>query len=478
MSKQVIDKGKFFKMVGYEPHAKQKEFHSSKARFKVAACGRRAGKTMMTGKDIEPLLMLPDKRVWLVAPTYFLGEKEFRVIWNDMIVKLKMGEDRDIKKSYSLRQGEMFIDFPWGTNLSVRSATNADSLVGDGLDLVVMCEAAKHQRETWDRMIEPALADKRGSAIFTSTPEGQNFFYELWQRGLDDEEPEYESWQYPTWENTVIFPGGYMDSEIQRLKRNMSPDAFDQEIAADFTSFTGKIYKAFMEKTHVRNHEYRPDWPNFISWDFGFVNPQAAVEFQISPQDTVHVWRESYERGMLLKDQIQLMMNRDQPEGYRVDLMFGDSADPAAIEELCVNMGPTIGDPMAKENWREGINLVSRFLKMRGATLLQPGTPGLMVDPKCKNGIREFNNYKAAEGGKDRDPRELAKKNDDHFLDALRYGLMHIFKLGYNVRLGDVIKPGDLKAGLGDSGHFTNSTEDLFPNLNSAGFVTLDGKRF
>lgn len=471
--KQVIDKGKFFDLIGYKPHPRQVEFHRSDARFKVAACGRRAGKTFMTAKDIEPLCMVPDKRIWLVAPTYFLGEKEFRVIWNDMIVKLGFGKDREVKKSYSLRQGEMFIEFPWGTRVEVRSAERKETLVGDGLDLVVMCEAAKHQRETWDRMIEPALADRRGSAIFTSTPEGQNFFYELWQKGHDVDEPDYESWQYPTWENSVIFPGGYADPEIQRLRRNMSNDAFEQEIAADFTSFTGKIYKEFTEKTHVKNHTYNPDWPNYIAWDFGFNAPTAAIEFQISPRDVVHVWREHYLAGMTMDEHFDVMRRREQPPGYKIDLMFGDSADPQAIKDICIKFGPCVGDPLAKENWREGIDMVKTFLKFR-----EPTVPGLQVDPKCKNTIREFNNYKAADGGKDRDPREQAKKCDDHAMDALRYGIMHIFKLGMRVRLSDALDINELTSGIGDSGFFTSNHESLFPTLASSGFVTLDGKTF
>jgi len=206
MAAQVVDKAKFFKMINYQPHARQVEFHKSNARFKVAACGRRAGKTFMTAKDIEPFLFVPGKRIWLVGPTYVLGEKEFRVIWADIMMKLEFAKDPEIRKGYNLKQGDMYIQFPWDTRIEVHSAERKETLVGDGLDLVVMCEAAKHQRETWDRMIEPALSDKRGKAIFTSTPEGQNFFYELWQRGLDDTEPEYESWQYPSWDNSVIFP--------------------------------------------------------------------------------------------------------------------------------------------------------------------------------------------------------------------------------------------------------------------------------
>ncbi len=471
---QVVDKAKFFRLIGYKPHPKQVEFHRSMARFKVAACGRRAGKTYMTAKDIEPLLMVPDKRVWLVAPTYILGEKEFRVIWNDMIVKLEFGKHPEIKKSYSLRQGEMYIQFPWGTSIEVRSADRKDSLVGDGLDLVVMCEAAKHQRETWDRMLEPAISDKRGSAIFTSTPEGQNFFYELWQKGNDNIEIDFESWQYPTWENSVIFPGGYNDPEIQRMKRNMTTESFLQEIAADFTSFTGKIYREFLERVHVVNQEYNPDWPNYIAFDFGFVNPLAAIEFQISPDDTIHVWREHYEKGLTLEEHIDMLKYRDHPKDYKIEMAFGDAADPEAIEKLCRFYAPCVGDPKSKDNWRQGIDLVKKFLKIR-----KTRKPGLYVDPGCRNLIREFNNYKSVPGVKDADPREMAKKSEDHALDALRYGLMHIFELGYRSRLADLISHDELRSGGSDGGLFTNNSMlERYPALTNSGFVSFDGQKF
>jgi len=472
---KVIDKAAYFKEIGYEPHEAQWGFHKSLARFKIAVCGRRFGKTQMTAKDIEPLLLIPGKRVWLVGSTYALGEKEFRVIWQDMMVKLGFGKDNEIRRSYNLQQGSMFIEFPWDTKIEVKSADRKDTLVGDGLDLVVMCEACKHTKDTWERFLQPALSDKRGSAIFTTTPHGQDWVYELWQLGMNEEFPDYESWQYPSWENRIIYPTGADDPEIIRMQKTMSNDWFLQEIGADFTSFSGKIYGEFVEKTHVVKHEYRPDWPNYIAFDFGFVNPLAAIEFQIGPQDTIHIWREHYMPNMTMDDHIFLMQHRIQPPGYKIDLCFGDAADPEAVEKLSREFCPTLADPVSKENWREGVETVKRSLKMR-----ENGVPGLTVDPRCRNTIREFNNYKSQDTGKaDRNPREDAKKNDDHAMDAIRYGLVHIFILGARTRLSDVIDPNTLKPGLSDSGYISgNSFVERFPNLSSSGFVTLGGQRF
>ena len=63
-----VDKWKYFDLIEYKPYRKQREFHQSTARFKVAVAGRRAGKTLMGAREVEPILMMPNKRVWIVGP--------------------------------------------------------------------------------------------------------------------------------------------------------------------------------------------------------------------------------------------------------------------------------------------------------------------------------------------------------------------------------------------------------------------------
>jgi hypothetical protein len=100
-----------------------------------------------------------------------LAEKEFRVVWDDLIVKLALGKDKRIRKAYNKKQGDMYIQFPWGTRLEVRSADHPELLVGEALDGAIISEAAKQKKETWERFIRPSLADRRGWASFPTTPE-------------------------------------------------------------------------------------------------------------------------------------------------------------------------------------------------------------------------------------------------------------------------------------------------------------------
>ncbi len=463
-----MDKATYFKTIGYKPHAKQWLYHRSEARFKVPVCGRRFGKSVMAARDMGAELFLPNRRYWIVGPKYDLAEKEFRVLWNDIMINLNFRNTKGMKGRYNKKQGDMFMEFPWGTVVECRSAQHPDDLVGEGLHGVIMSEAAKHRDDTFERFIRPALADFRGWATFPTTPEGQNWLHTLWQRGHNPKFETYESWRFPSWDNPYLYPGGEFDDEMQLIRdETTDPAFFDQEYGADFTAFAGKVYKDWQESTHVTTVPYDPLLPNYMAFDFGYNSPLAAVEFQITPWDQIRVWREHYKSQMMLEDHLAVMSERKQPPGYKIDLAFGDAADPEACETISRYLAPCMYDDEAKANWRQGVELVMGFLKMRQIdTIDEMGTPleipGMLVDHSCINGIREFNNYKGAPGTHGRNPkspRDLPQKIDDHFLDALRYGLMHLYVLGAQHHLNETMDINDLVllnrvAGIGDGGIF------------------------
>lgn len=465
-----LDKWKYFDQIDYFPHPRQRLFHLSQARFKVPVCGRRFGKTYMGAREVEPLLMQPNKRVWIVGPTYDLGEKEFRIIWTDMLIKLGLGKEKSIKRSYAKKQGDLSIEFPWGTRLEVRSADRPENLVGEGLDYVIMSEAAKHVEDTWSRFIRPALTDRRGLATFSTTPEGQNWIYKLWKMGRDPSFPDFESWQFPSWDNPHIYPLGKDDPEILLTARTTSTEIFKQEYAADFTSFAGKIYTLWDEGTHVKDVKFDPRLPNYIAFDWGYAAPMAAIEFQIDSFQRVRVWREHYKSRMRLRDYLQELKHRSQPDGYRLDLCFGDAADPEAVVTVSEDFHPCYADPRSKSGsqdgsnqsgWREGVELLQGLLKLQetgetdefGAPEYEPW---LTVDHSCISLINEFNNYRIADAQKGKDPTEKTHAKDDHALDALRYGLMHVFKLGATHSLSEVVSMNELTSDVSETGYFTS----------------------
>lgn len=65
----------------------------------------------------------------------------------------------------------MHIQTRWGFDLQCRSARHPESLVGEGLDFVLLAEAGRHRRRTFTEYVRPALSDKRGISIMSGVPE-------------------------------------------------------------------------------------------------------------------------------------------------------------------------------------------------------------------------------------------------------------------------------------------------------------------
>jgi hypothetical protein len=444
-----LDAGRFYKSVGYTPHYGQQQFHAANARFKVLDTGRRWGKSTAGPHDKMPKLFLNKKEPvlgWVVAPTYDLGEKEFRVFWRVLIDQLKIPIDKS-KTFYSVRTKDFRITTAWGASLEVRSAEHPDSLVGEGLDFVIMAEAAKLKLSHWEKYIRPTLSDKRGDAIFVSTPEGFNWFYDLYVRGQSEDSPAWWSIQSPTWDNSIVFPQGRNDSEIIDVEATLSPEVFDQEYGAKFTSFAGRIYSEFDEGYHIiPDYQFNPDWPNFLAFDWGFRNPFVCLNIQVDPSDNIYVWDEYYERNIITPEHGRRLKQLVQ---WRVD---GGYYDPSGVDEVGsilqvfhdtreynnpwlsgISMAP------APNEWKAGVERVKEWLKMEvdintGSVLRRPK---LFVSRECKNTIREFNTYRVKEqgekAGENSDPKDEPRKKDDHAMDALRYFVAGHFGLGSHI---------------------------------------------
>jgi hypothetical protein len=429
---------------------------------------------------------VPDSFNWIVGTSYRIGEKEFRVVWSDY---QKLDLLRYCKKAYSQHQGDMYIRTPWNATVLVVSADNPDSLLGEGLSHVIMSEAAKHNRATWEQYIEPALSDLRGSCDFPSTPQGFNWYHGLYMLGqlhtiappvlvgqvdkdgnaavspehqkLYADAQDYRSWQFPTWENSVRFPGGIDDPEIQRVERTVSPIWFDQEYGAKFTALTGSIYEEWNEKTHViqdDEYEYNPGWTNHLTFDYGFGNPFCALDIQVGiesdGQPAAIVWREYYVSNRSTLDHAYYLRDRQNPEGYTIDSCWGDprGADEAAI------LGQVFRFPASQDvRWKMAVEQIKRMLANKPK-------PKLRVHKSCTNLIRQMGNLHVKEMGKNAkyDLNELSgdgniqHKVDDHAVDALRYFIGPWFVDGAGTSVADIY--GEMYTGSESEDFFTLNT--------------------
>ena len=223
-------------------HPAQRQIHDCGARFRVVSAGRRFGKTRL---GVNECLEVAARggRAWWVAPTYKIA----RVGWRPL--------ERIVSKipGASVSKSVMMIALPGGGEVSVRSASDPASLRGDGLDFAVLDECAYIKAEAWSESLRPALSDRLGRALFISTPDGRNWFWNLFTRN----EEGWESFQYPTSANPYI-PA----SEIEAAKRDVSALIFEQEYMAQFIDNAGAVFRRVRDcQTSEVVAAYDPDNP-------------------------------------------------------------------------------------------------------------------------------------------------------------------------------------------------------------------------
>jgi len=459
----------FWKRTLWTPHDAQREILYDATRNQVVSYGRRAGKSQIGGHKLVPeylraFVELDElkrrglrREYWIVGPTYSDAEKEFRVVW---MALENLGITLDHPGSYNNPEsGQMRISALNGRFIiHAKSAQYPQTLVGEGLSGVVFSEAAKLKPSVWIKYIRPTLADFGGWTYFGSTPEGRNWFYDLWAQGQDPNRTDWKSWRAPSWINPYVYPDGVnskllnsakkarrdgglrdwiervefyenerglppspvgIDPEIWSLFLDQSTEMFNQEIEALFNEFMGRVFKDFDEEIHITDQLFNPTWETYACSDYGFTNPFVWLLVQIDPHhERIHIVDEYYETGRTTGE----AADEIQARGLRPAVLrefYPDPAEPDRTREISERLqlraGRRTGGPI-----KDRIEWIRRYLKPLPST----GEPGLTVHRKCVNTIREFGQYKypetaekAAEKG--RNAPELPQKKDDHTPEAL-----------------------------------------------------------
>lgn len=187
-------------------------------------------------------------RVWWVAPSF----PQSSMAWRELKALAAQIPEKVVREDMRL------IRLPGGGEIMVKSADAPDSLRGEGLDLVVLDEAAFIPEPVWTDALRPTLSDRKGAALFISTPQGKNWFYHAWLRGIDAERSDWQSWQYPTSDNPLIDP-----SEIEAARETLPERVFRQEYLADFIDDAGAVFRyvraaatALLQREAVAGHSY------------------------------------------------------------------------------------------------------------------------------------------------------------------------------------------------------------------------------
>lgn len=246
----------------YAPHALQKKVHSSKARFRVVTCGRRIGKTFLGCNEIVKFACEHRNTLcaW-VAPTYRQSKIAYRLIKQALNQLIQHSSD-----------SELLVELPNGARVIFCSSDNYDALRGLGIHFLVLDECADIAEKAWTEVLRPTLSDTRGKALFLGTPKGRNFFYVLFQRGLDPQYPDWESFTAPTSANPYI-----PKEEIEAAKSELPDLVFQQEYLAVFLEENAGVFRGVMNcvagelEEPQEGHDYEMGWDIAKHQDFSVI---------------------------------------------------------------------------------------------------------------------------------------------------------------------------------------------------------------
>lgn len=219
------------------PHAGgQEDILRSEARFRTLAAGRRWGKTKVAAHEIVRRARKPNQMIWWIANTYKNVSRGYREVVNQLPPSWLA------KPAPAYTSTTKILQLKNGTMIEFYSGGSPDSLAGEGVDFVVVDEAALIADNVWQQLIRPTLMDTGGEAFIISTPRGHNWFWQMWKLGQENK-PGYESWRFAQTDNPYV-PA----AETQSAKEELPTIIFQQEIMAEFLASGASIFGLGLER--------------------------------------------------------------------------------------------------------------------------------------------------------------------------------------------------------------------------------------
>ena len=404
-----------------------------------------AGKSYHAARHLGVELLRPDVHVWLVAPKYEFGAKEFGYLYQDfnsVVVDGKTLLQRATRKHFDVRGGNMAIEFPWGSWVRVVSADNPDSLRMEQLDYVVLCEASALPEDLYQRFLYARVELRKGRVIVPTTPKGYNwcydsfrlpalervnFTYSPWvgcrrERVGGEENPKYD----PLYWSAVVSatrdygdvyePNVHTEESVQRGRRLLPRQVFAEQFGGDFASYMGLILP-FNPQLHECEPFTIPDaWTHIVGYDHGAgggSDPTAILLGSYGEDGTLYWWGELYSHEQQSIASYGAKLRAYLGSKHPSAIMRGRDAKQVGIE-LAQQGIPT--------SYAESPLVSARIIKMTG--LMQEGK-WKMFRGRCPNLKRELLSWEWDE----RNPGQPRKGQSDHAIEAAGYASLAIVAL-------------------------------------------------
>jgi len=264
----------------YTPRKQFIDFHMRKERWATLVCHRRAGKTVACIHELVARAIecdLPNPRFIYLAP-FFRQSKD--IAWQ--ILKDIVRPFGDIVK---INESELRVDIG-DKRIRLYGADNYDALRGIYADGIVLDEYGDMDPRAWPEVIRPALADRRGWAVFIGTPKGENDFFEKYEDAVED--PDWYSSILKASETDII-----EKTELVEMRKSMSREQYNQELECSFqAAIVGSYYGTDIElaasEGRICGVPMESELEVHTSWDLGVADSTVIWAYQLVGKE-IHI---------------------------------------------------------------------------------------------------------------------------------------------------------------------------------------------
>lgn len=327
----------------------QQALARSPARYRIAAYGRRGGKTFAAAREaVVTLREKPQSVVWVCGRTMESVERCFSEI---VRVLLALGEQAQARK---WRDSEQEKEIELGNGSVVKGVSLESDVAGLAVDLVIVEEAKYILESQWTKDIRPTLTDKMGRALIISSLDGENFFVQQWKTakeqrdreiiaGVPTGETEWDYFKAPSWDiNFAAFSQGRQSPAMKAEERGMAARDFLELYGAVIMPSRFLVFPEFRPRVHTGHYPWNPALPVRLTCDpSGGANAYAVAALQ-DYGDRVEMFDEVYEIGPTANAEAVNDILRQRPWCHsdlsNIDVMLVDSAATDDIRRLS-NMG-------------------------------------------------------------------------------------------------------------------------------------------
>jgi hypothetical protein len=206
----------------------------------------------------------------------------------------------------------------------------------------------------WPEIVRPMLLEKRGKALFLSSPNGLNWFWEIYQLGLNKSQRTWRSFNFQSADNPLISP-----EELEAIRLGTPERIFREEYLAEFVDDSGQVFRGIREAaTAAADAPPVPGRRYAAGLDWGRESDYTAIAIiDADTRQMVALDRFNQIGWSLQRGRLQAMIERWQPSAVWAEENSIGSVNIEALQNEGLPVRPFKTTAQSKAPLIEGLAL-------------------------------------------------------------------------------------------------------------------------